>query len=186
MENPHYDPSAPSHFNSNQNDQQPPLGPGGTQHMLGPSGTQHMLGPGATGGAPNTSLIMIGAILALIQGLGTLNGFLKTVSSTILQADLSQDNRYANLLSQITLQTPKAGGGSATKAHNQSISVANQRKMMYQQVLQARLKTHQNQEQIDIQSASTTTSNMQQLASMLSSMIDLLGQVFSSVNTVNR
>lgn len=178
MENSHYDPNAPSHFNPNQYDpnQAANTAPAaGVTPALGPKGTQR-----------DTSLVMIGAILALIQGLGTLNGFLKTVSSTILQADLSQDNRYANLLSQITLKTPKAGGGSATKAYNQKISVSNQRKMMYQQVLQARLKTHQNQEQIDIQSASTTTSNMQQLASMLSSMIDLLGQVFSSVNTVNR
>lgn len=149
--------------------------------MLGPGGVAPVVGPSNTN---DSSLIMIAAIMALITSLGTLNSFLKTVSSTLLSADLSEDQKYANQLSNIKLQTPLAG--SKRTATNRLISAANQQKMMYQQVLQARLKTHQNQEQVDIQSASTTTSNMQQLASILSSMIDLIGQIFGSVNTINR
>lgn len=173
--------------------QDPQLDPNNPQYnpaLLGPGGTEQNA-PAASitpatgaGSSKDTSGLMILSILALITSLGTLNGYLKTVSSTLLNADLQQDNNYAALLSGIHLQTPRPG--TSHKYMNQKISVYNQRQMMYQQVLQARLKTHQNQEQIDIQAASTTTSNMQQLASMLSSMIDLLGQVFQSVNTINR
>lgn len=151
--------------------------------LLGPGGTQQIFGPGGTN-TGDSSLVMIAAIMALITSLGTLNSFLKTVSSTLLSADLSLDQKYAQQLSNIKLQTPLPGSKHTNT--NRQISAANQQKMMYQQVLQARLKTHQNQEQIDIQSASTTTSNMQQLASILSSMIDLIGQIFGSVNTINR
>ena len=154
-----------------------PLGPGGTQ------GAQPVVGPGGTH-TGDSSLVMISAIMALITSLGTLNSFLKTVSSTLLSADLSLDQKYADQLSRIKLSTPLAGTKHTNT--NREISAANQQKMMYQQVLQARLKTHQNQEQIDIQSASTTTSNMRQLASIVSSMIDLIGQIFGSVNTINR
>jgi hypothetical protein len=169
----------------NVNNSQPELGPGGTQSLNTPSGQVKPLGPGGTRHDENvdSSLIMIAAVQALIQSLGTLNGFLKTVSSQLLSADLRLDQSYAVDLSNIRLKTPLPGSANASR--NKQISVSNQMAMMRQQVLQARLKTHQNQEQIDIQAASTTTSNMQQLASILSSMIDLLGQVFTSVNQMH-
>lgn len=155
------------------------LGPGGTQSAASAAAAQ-VHGTGQT----DYSKCVVKAVLGLIAALGWLNNFLKTVSSTLLNADLVQDQNYANNLSNLQLETPIEGAGHTET--NQQRSVYNQKQMMRQQVLQARLKTHQNQEQIDIQSASTTTSNMQQLATQIGSMIDLMSQIFGSINTINR
>ncbi len=141
----------------------------------------------SSGGQVNTSAIMILVLQTMTKCLGGLNSFLQSTASTVLTADLKEDESYANDLSNAVLDTKHyTGTGHSATGKNASIALKNQGIMAYQQVLQARLKVHQNSEQTDIQLGSTTTSNIQQIASMLSSTIDLLTQVFGSINNINR
>ena len=156
---------------------QPASGASGAAPVVPASGTSST--------PPDVTAVMYRAIQLLITGMGSLNGFLKTISQSLLSMDLRIDQNYADSLSNIHLSSFPAGAAPSGPSHER-ISLYNQRQMMWQQVLQARLKTHQNQEQIDIQNASTTTSNEQQLASVISSVLDLITQVGTNINQMGK
>ncbi len=145
------------------------------------------VGSKSSGGHVNTSAIMILVLQTMTKCLGGLNTFLQSTAKNVLSADLKEDAAYADQLSNARLDTKHySGTGATAKAKNSAIATKNGAIMAYQQVIQARLKVHQNSEQTDMQMGSTTTSNIQQIASMLSSTIDLLTQVFGSINSINR
>ncbi len=163
----------------------PPLGEGEVNQLnaqnaaLNAAYAASAANPNPLGGnTTDTSMILFMAMRIMIGSMTGLNSYLKNFSDTVLSSDLLQDQNYANQLSAITLKPATTKGGD--------VSVYNQNQLMRQSVLQARLKTHQNQEQLDIQTASTVTSNMQQLASVISSLLDMMSQIFGSVNTLNR
>lgn len=119
---------------------------------------------------------LFSSTLTLISGISALNNFLEVFSKTVLQHDLKLDSDYAVRLGQLKF---KQGTGSQTTLYNRNLEFK-------QSALQAAMKAHQNVESMDIQNASATTSNQQQLSSFISQTFQLIDQIANFISTMSR
>ncbi|MDR3624763.1 MAG: hypothetical protein P4L16_06465 [Chlamydiales bacterium] len=124
------------------------------------------------------SAIIFSAIATMINALTSLNQYLSYFSNSILTSDLAKDNLYADQISALVLQSMNPND---PKSVQDKISLENKNALLEQQVVQARLKAHQNSEQMDIQDASSTTTNSQQLTSVISAIFQMSSQILQSV-----
>lgn len=141
------------------------------------------------GPVPNTPTLsgpkhgerLFSVIYTLITALNGLNDCLQTLSTTVLQNDLNKDEQYASALSKIHFKTVT---GKTSQKHIDSAYNNNQTN--YSATLQAKLKAHQSQEQIDIQSATATSTNSQQMTGIISSIFQTGSQILGSVLSTSK
>lgn len=157
-----------------------PINPNQNLHPVGPSSSvdNFQVDPIYTGHS-----VLFSAIETMVVALSSLNNYLRFFSNSVLANDLNQDNLYADQISGLALkQVPT----NANKTQQHQISIENNNALLEQQVVQARLKAHQNQEQMDIQDASSTTTNSQQLTSIISAIFQIASQILQSVLGMSR
>lgn len=137
--------------------------------------------PSGSSTPPHRGEVLFTAVAVMITALDQLNKFLGTMSVSILQGDLNKDVYYANQLSHIHFKTMPTGTSATAKRQKASISAYNQNLQSKQGLIQANLKAHQSQEQMDIQDATSTSTNSQQLTGIIQSIFQLATQVLGSV-----
>lgn len=127
--------------------------------------------------------ILFSCIGTLIKGVSELTNLLRVLSISILATDLNVDSYLNSRLASLHLKQIRA---SMTSKERNVYESFNQKVMMQQAFIQARMKAHQNQEQMDIQSASSTTSNIQQLSSFIGEFSGLITKTSDALIGMNR